>query len=270
MYKRLIITIVLIMITTAGLIFGNLFLVEARSSTTAKALMQSAGQSYQAGQIELAAQTYQQLVDQGYGGAELFYNLGTAYLQQGNSGQAIANLRRAQRISPRDSDVTTNLTLARSRVETEMTEAQTSQDNPALQLGQMTQRWFSLNEIAMVALTTWVAFVLLVVLYTGSRKNGKFRKILQYLLLPASLALILSIITFGSYLYLDSTRTEAVIIADEIAAHSGPGTHYSSTFNLVNGIETTMVEARGSWHHLMVPHTSLDGWVPANAVEVID
>jgi tetratricopeptide (TPR) repeat protein len=76
--------------------------------------MAMAHQLYESGQYAKAAEAYQQLVDQGYSDAALFYNLGNAYFKQGDIGRAILNYRRAERLHPRDPDTRANLELARS------------------------------------------------------------------------------------------------------------------------------------------------------------
>jgi tetratricopeptide (TPR) repeat protein len=270
MLQRLIITITLIVFTTTGLIFGNQYFVNAESSPTTTDLMESAEQAYHAGQFDLATHSYQQLVDQGYSGVELFYNLGTAYLQQEDVGRAVANLRQAQKLAPRDHAINTNLELARRQVPAEPDHALSANDNLVAGFGENIRQWFSLNEIALIALFAWVSFVLLIILFTSSPKSGRLRPVFHALLLPATVFLIISVFTFGSYLYLENSQTEAVVIADDVAVYDGPGTHYTSALNLVNGQETTLLGTTGNWHHVSLPGKASPGWVPTGSLAVIN
>ena len=55
------------------------------------------------------------LIDLGYSDATLYFNLGNAYLESDDLGRAILSYLRALALTPRDTDVSTNLDLARSQ-----------------------------------------------------------------------------------------------------------------------------------------------------------
>ncbi len=77
-------------------------LMTGRQTATA---MMAANALAGAGQHALAAQAYEQLVRQGYGGRALLYNLGTATLDAGNPARAVEVLREAQAQFPRDTTI---------------------------------------------------------------------------------------------------------------------------------------------------------------------
>ena len=82
---------------------------QAKTTAPATATMAVANQLYQTGQYSQAAQAYQQLVDQGYADSALFYNLGRAYDQQGERGQALVNYLRAEQLAPGDAAIAASL-----------------------------------------------------------------------------------------------------------------------------------------------------------------
>ncbi len=77
------------------------------------ARLQGARQLATAQETAAAVDAYRALLDDGVDGAALRYNLGTLLLEQGAVGEAVAHLRAARRLDPRDADVAYNLAIAR-------------------------------------------------------------------------------------------------------------------------------------------------------------
>jgi tetratricopeptide (TPR) repeat protein len=73
-------------------------------------------EQYLNGEYELAAETYQSIVDSGYTSAELYYNLGNAYYKSHNVTMALVNYERAHILDPKDGDILHNLEVAREFV----------------------------------------------------------------------------------------------------------------------------------------------------------
>jgi len=63
-------------------------------------------------QFDKAIESYRQLINSGYEGTSLFYNLGNAYYRSGKIGYAILYYEKALRLSPGDEDIKHNLALA--------------------------------------------------------------------------------------------------------------------------------------------------------------
>ena len=78
-------------------------------------MMAVANQRFERGEFAEAAQQYEALIGLGYQDAAVYYNLGNAYMEDGDLGRAILNYLRAEELSPRDPDIMANLALARSR-----------------------------------------------------------------------------------------------------------------------------------------------------------
>jgi len=75
-------------------------------------IMQKGNAYYREGAYEKAIDEYQNLVEEGYLGTNLFYNLGNAYYRIGKIGYAILYYEKALKISPSDDDVKHNLDFA--------------------------------------------------------------------------------------------------------------------------------------------------------------
>jgi tetratricopeptide (TPR) repeat protein len=232
--------------------------------------MSTANQLYETGQYGQAAQAYQQLVDQGFSDSALFYNLGNAYFKDGDYGRAIVNYRRAQLLNPRDNDIATNLDLARSQIVDQLEETGESNQGLFNTIGHWTQRWLTMNEVAIFALGTWILFVFLLILFSNTRKGSSVHESLQYAMVVTVLALVLGMASLGSRMYVENSQPEAVIVAQEVDVTSGPGTQYVTEFTLLNGTEARLVETRGNWVRLSLTNDEMQGWAPANAIEAIN
>ena len=265
--------IALIALTMIGLFAANQTRLLAKSSpaavvpTEAGETMLTANQLYEAGQFTQAAQVYQQLVDQGYVGSTLFYNLGNAHYKQGDYGRAIANYRRAQRLDPRDADIEANLALARAQTVDQFEAVDAG--GLLSQVGGAVQGWFTIDELAMTTLGAWILFVFLLLLFGSAKAGGAWRKGLQYTLVAGAVVLAVGVLALGSALYVETNPSEGVIVAAEVDVTSGPGVQYLTEFPLHNGAEVNMVEARGNWVRLAVPGGELEGWVPASTIEAV-
>ncbi len=266
--KRIITIFTLMALTITGLFLTNQVLLLAKSSTTAGDSMVTANQLYESGQYPLAAQAYQQLVDQGYEDSSLYYNLGNAYYKQGNFGRAILNFRRAEALAPRDTDIEANLEMARAQVVDQVEEAEEKVsfiDN----IAGFSREYFTLNEVAIAAVAAWIVFVSLLMAYTSTSKGSLIREGLQYVLVVATLVLTVSTFGLGSRLYAETASPEGIVVAAEIEVASGPGAQYVTEFTLHNGIEVDVLETRENWVRLAVPNSDMQGWVPANTVEAV-
>lgn len=264
--KRLIV-VALIFISTLGLLTANQAHLLAKPSVDAIQAMQMAHQFYEDGQFDRAAQTYQQLADQGLSDMTLFYNLGNAYFKQGDLGRAILNYRRAEALAPRDDDLRANLNLARSQTIDKLDKA--SGGAFFSHLAHLSQNWFTLNELATITLSLWFLVALLIIAFTNNKIKPLLKEGLQYALSVSSLFLVLGIFILGSRLYLEKTQPAGVIVATEVNVTSGPGSQYVTEFTLHSGTEISLLEKRGNWVRLALSDREMQGWAPANTVEAV-
>ena len=75
-----------------------------------------ANQAYKVGDFQEAIEEYLRLIRSGYGGGQIYYNLGNAYFRAGQLGRAILEYERAQLLIPRDPDLNFNLSHARDQI----------------------------------------------------------------------------------------------------------------------------------------------------------
>ncbi|MBN1219826.1 MAG: tetratricopeptide repeat protein [Anaerolineae bacterium] len=237
--------------------------VVAQTEVSPTEAMLRANQSYEAGQYAGAIAIYEAIVEAGIESSEVYYNLGNAYFKQGDLGRAILNYRRAQRITPRDADIATNLNFSRTQ-----TIDQFEGEAELTNMVQVAEQWLTLNEAAVLALILWVLFCYFVVLAILA---PRLRRVFGWMATVLALFLVIGLISTINRLYTDWQYPPAVIITQEVDITSGPGgaDQYLVEFSLHAGTEVRILESRPGWQRITLPG-DLQGWVPAEAVvEVI-
>lgn len=217
------------------------------------------------GRTAEAIRAYETLVSQGMDDPALYFNLGNAYYQNGEVGQAILNYRRAEQLAPRDADIQHNLVLARAQATEQLPPA--PQTMATIFLADMVG-WLTLNETAVLALLLWT--LLCVAIFVVRRLgHGRRRTFLKYSLLPLTLLFLLSAFTLGSRLQTANSVKEAVIVAQVADVYAGPGEQFGSDFQLHSGAEVALYQTRGDWAQIGAPGTAMRGWVNGDVVTAV-
>jgi tetratricopeptide (TPR) repeat protein len=225
--------------------------------------MLRANQYYEAGQFVEAAQVYEAIIAAGIHHSDLYYNLGNAYFKQGELGRAVLNYRRAQQLTPRDSDVVANLNFARAQTVDQLEANQGGLVNVA----QTAAEWLTLNEAVILALFLWVLICYFAVLAILLPRQ---RRIFGWVMAVVSLCLALNVATIANRLYTGWRYPPAVVVTEKIDITSGPGNadQYVVNFTLHSGAEVQVLENRPGWRRIALSG-DLQGWAPTTAVEEI-
>ncbi len=253
------ITLILVTLLFGALIFVPGALADGGEMAAANVLAAN-------GRTAEAIRAYENVVSQGVDDANLYFNLGNAYYQNGDLGRAILNYRRAAQLAPRDTDIQHNLALARAQAPDQF--KQTPDTIVTIFLADMAG-WLTLNETAVLTLLFWtvLCLALLVVRRLG---HGRRQMLLKYSLLPLALLFLLSAFTLGSRLQTANTLKQAVIVAQVADVYAGPGEQYGSEFQLNGGAEVALYQTRGDWAQIGAPGAALRGWVNGGAVTAVN
>jgi tetratricopeptide (TPR) repeat protein len=223
--------------------------------------MRVANENYEAGKYAEAVSIYEAILASGLRHSTVYYNLGNAYFKQGDLGRAILNYRRAQYLDPRDADVTTNLSIARTQT---VDKLEAPSEEGLSNLVQLAEEWLTMNEAMLLALMLWLLMAALILLMlfkpNWRRWAGTGLGLLAVLLL-------VGLISMTNRSYKEQNSPAAVIVAEAIDVTSGPGTseQYLVEFTLHSGAEVSLIESRSNWQRITLPG-DLQGWVPAEAV----
>ena len=224
---------------------------------SAHELLFRANQDYLEGRYTEAAQGYESLLSRGEINGHVLYNLGNAYLRDGQLGRAILQYRKALLLLPRDGDLKANLAYARSlrldRLEPE-SEARST-------LGVLTfwYRGLNLEEFlgAFLALHALFWAVALLRLYRPSEALSW-----AFALLLATSALAAGSAAFKWRQTLNGS--DGVVLEKEVQARAGFTERDTVLFVLHEGAEFTILGEEADWWKIELADGK-KGWIPARS-----
>jgi hypothetical protein len=195
---------------------------------------------------------------------KLYYNIGNAYMLKGDTGRAILNYRRAERLMPDDTRLRQNLEFARSRVPDRIPV------RPRKRILSTLFFWHYDLAAATRAGLFLIAFNLIWLLgFLGLARLVRFRLRVPVVVLGLICALLV-----GSLLVEEVSRREVregVVVAGEVVGRKGPdATGYEPSFKepLHAGVEFEVVEDRSEWV-LVRLNDDRETWLPRSALEEI-
>ena len=232
-------------------------------SSDATEIFRGANTLYSEGEFAEARTSYEELVESGFGGADVLYNLGNACYKLGNVGHAVLSYERALRISPEHGDARANLEFVRATLVDQQGRVETAG------LGGILERtWSELDPVMLVVVASLLSGLMIITVIIGivrGRMGGWPLRISVGLLT----LLVLVGAAVGTKIYRLHAVHEAVIIVPETGARTGPGQEFILEFRLHEGTKVRLSEQRGDWTRIWVSGTDLEGWLPIGALEAI-
>ncbi len=219
----------------------------------------AANAAYKEGSWAKAAAGYQRLVREGYDDGRVQFNLGNALLRNGEIGKAIASYLRARASRPRDEDVRANLEFAR-----QSTKDAIEPPAPSEVLSTLFFWHYRLShrELGIGLLV----FNLLFWAVLGLGLVWPRRELIRW----TSLLLLVVVVVLATSLlvhrFLD--RPVAVIVPQEVSAHTAPDESSVVRFKLHAGTELRVQDQRQDWVRVSLPDGQ-QGWVGEQWVELV-
>jgi tetratricopeptide (TPR) repeat protein len=219
---------------------------------------------YQQGKFPEAAAAYESILNAGYTGGEICFNLGNAYYKQGNMGKAVLNFERAVRFLPADDDVRHNLQLANLQI--------VDRIDPAPRLF-LWEWWDGIKEVFSLNAITWLAWLTLV-FFLGSialillartyalRKSGLIASIVTGVLL------LITATVLGGKLVDANSNEEAVVTATIATAKNSPDPKSSDAFVIHAGLKVRITDSIGQWIRIRLADGKV-GWIEITSAERI-
>lgn len=224
----------------------------------AQAVFAQANEAYYQEDYDAAVGGYQKLLERGYGGPDLLYNLGTAHLAKNDLGHAVLFLERARREGGDTDDIEANLALARSRQLDQVVGAQAEEPFLTRLTAATNGRaasWFFLG--------AWLVFFAALLLF---RFQPPGRRGWTVVALLAALALAIpSGGVLAAHVYAASAIAEGVIVAGTARAREFPKESANVSFEVHAGLKVRVFETSGRYVRIRLPN-GLEGWTQADAV----
>ena len=203
----------------------------ARAADTSTATLWDQGiQAANVGDYRKALERFQAIHQQGFGGAPLYYNLGSCYQHLGDKGRARASYEMAHKVAPWDGDVTINL--ARLKDSLDDTEPEPSAISALAEQ-------FPTTPLAVCFSLLQLGFWVSLWLYLRGRRE------LHFWITLSCFALWL-----GSGLLLETKLTEAesaAILPQAVQLKNGPGREFSDSVTVHAGTLVKQLSHQGDW-----------------------
>jgi hypothetical protein len=208
-----------------------------------------------------AAARYRQVVDAGVVNGWLYYNLGNAYVQAGEIGEAILSYRRAERLIPGDPRLESNLEYARSLRRDRIAP---SGERALVDALVGWHRGLSLYTRFVVFIIGWLAF-------WGALAMRRYRP--STALRPIVWISPVIWLVFGASLAVDffvPPDPAGVLIENDVVVRKGDGRGFEPKFEepLGEGVEFTLMEQRDEWYRVRLPNDQT-GWIPARSAGLV-
>lgn len=242
-----------------------------------------ADSAYNAGKFKEAIQLYSSVADENGTSAPLLFNLGNAYFQDGDYGNAMLCWLRARRLDPSNQEVNTNINYLQNRVE-DANKAElkgkrlkVAPDEPsffqsihsAIASDVSSDRW------AVTAAVMFILFVITAAVYIFSR-NVLARKIGFF----GGICFIMASVVFLAFSFMAAkefySKDEGVVLAFKVTLLTEPGNEADANKGgvLTKGTKVHVlseeVDAEGkvTWYKVRL-NSDYIGWVAASDMELI-
>lgn len=234
----------------------------ATAAPEAAGLYNEGNALYRSGSFEPARRKYLQAVATGVRDPRLFYNLGNACFKTGHLGEAALWYERARRLDPRDDDLAANIRFVNAVKQ----DREPEETNPLWGSVVAAFEYPTLNEISVV----FAVFVLLGVGLLAWRvlRGASRGAIWLALSLGTGTVIGVTALFLAARVYDQERRIEAVIVAREATARSGPDAAQTAVFVVHEGTRVQVARREAGWA-LVRLGSGLGGWLPADALVVI-
>jgi tetratricopeptide (TPR) repeat protein len=251
---------------TVVLISSLFFIIVCSSVIASKPedTLQKGNTYYREGAYDKAIEEYQKLVDEGYVGTSLFYNLGNANYRIGKIGYAILYYEKALELSPSDEDVKHNLDFAH------LSTVDRIQPLPRFFLFDWWEALlglFSDNGWAYVAFFLYLLVILLAGAYSYS-KTVKQQKIFFFSSIAGVFLLAFSISLLVIKVNREATLKSGVIVEQVVTVKFAPDPQSTDAFVIHEGLKVNLEDQLDKWIKIRLADGKV-GWVEQSYVEQI-
>jgi tetratricopeptide (TPR) repeat protein len=217
--------------------------------------------AYDAGDYNTAIALYESILASGGTRPEVYFNLGSAYFRSGALGRAMLNFRRAEQLTPRDSDLNQAMLAVRlERVDVQEDISILMDRTATLTAGVLTVR-----ELSLLLFLLWVG---LIGLGLSLFLRPQWRSSLTPFVLVLGVVFVALASLWANRAYVEQYRPLGVL-DDETTFYSGASRDYLELFRLSPAAEVRVVEDEAGWGRAVLPD-GRQGWVPLEQVMFVE
>jgi tetratricopeptide (TPR) repeat protein len=227
-------------------------------------LFQQGNEFFRQKQYDKAIESYHQLVNSGYEGTALYYNLGNAYYREGKIGYAILYFEKALKLSPGDEDIKHNLTLANLKTIDRL------ESLPQFFLFEWWESLLALFTTSGWTVTVYIFYILFIfsiAFYFFSRNSLQQRVVL----ITGITSLILLLL--GSTLLIIKLNKElniksGVVVENTVNVKLSPDNGSNDAFIIHEGIKVKLEDKVDNWIKIRLEDGKV-GWIQNDDAKII-
>ena len=215
---------------------------------------------YQKGEYSEAIREYQLVLNEGYISGNLYFNLGNAYLKEGNLGKAILYYEKSKILIPRDADLEVNYLFASDMVQGRVVSKKNMWHWKPLRVY---VNYFTINELTLTCSGIFVILMFFVFLSDKIKIFSKYKKIF---ILVISIFLFLN--CFIVYHRVNIIRKTAIVMTSNAEVFFGPYDIATKFFTLQEGMKILVVENQNGWSKVRRVDGKI-GWIKTDSIEKV-
>ncbi len=227
-------------------------------------IFQQGNEYYQQKQYDKAIETYQKLVQSGYEGASLYYNLGNAYYRRGKVGFAILYYEKALKLSPGDDDIIHNLDIANLKIIDKV------ESFPEFFLFQWWEGLLSFFSSSGWTITAYI-FYLVLIFSIGCYffvMNPLRQKIILVTGLVALFLFVATAVLLTVKLNRELNAKDGIIVENTVNVKISPDFGSNDAFIVHEGLKVALEDKVDNWIKVRLQDGKI-GWVPDEDVKII-
>lgn len=221
--------------------------------------IQEALQQFQDGRYDRAATIFEKMLREGNASPDLYFNLGTCYLQDGRIGEARLAMEKGLRLAPGHKKLLHQLDLVKSRIDPQI------EALPSFLLlhwfASLRDRWSSSHWGSLMLVLIWL-FSLLIFL----RRAGIWTA-------PAALKYgLIGLAVFSSILYFSRNHAEHRhygILLEGKPLRIAPEANSQVLLPLGAGSKTEIVDSLGAWYKVILENND-QGWIEKSSLTKVE
>tara|TARA_Y100000782_G_C10188706_1_gene268801 strand:+ start:5078 stop:5845 length:768 start_codon:yes stop_codon:yes gene_type:complete len=246
------------------LFIGCGFMLQAQGDAFYQQLFDSANKAYDTKHYEAAVKNYNAILQAGFVGDDIYYNLGNAYYKQGSIPMAILHYEKALKLNPGNKDATFNLKLANGLIVDEIKPIPTI----------FYKRWW--DELRNINTATGWAILAIVCCFLLSgaffiyRMTSKpvYKRMTFYAFIVFGAFGIFALIMGNSLVRHHKDGSTAIVFEPTLNVMSEPSEKGTALYVIHEGTKVAIQETKENWLKINLPDGN-QGWIKGSSIERI-